>query len=199
MFVAIPTQLGYGALFGLVAGESAGVPLPGETALVAASLLAAAGHLSFPVVVAVAATAAILGDNLGYWIGRRGGRTVLQRDGRFSHHRRKLLAQGEQFFERHGPKTVFIGRWVTGVRVVAAVVAGASHMPWGTFLIYNAAGAITWAASIAAVAAIAGPTGAAIIYGVGLAAAGVAALWAASSAWRARRRPAPVAAPAGAE
>ena len=199
MLVAIPPQLGYGALFGLIFGESAGVPLPGETALVAASLLAAAGHLSFPVVVAVAASAAILGDNLGYWIGRRGGRAVLQRDGRFAHHRRKLLEHGERFFDRHGPKAVFLGRWVTGVRVVAAVVAGASHMPWGTFLIYNATGAIAWAASIAGIAALAGATGAAVIYGVGLAAAGAAALWAGSRAWRARRHLAAAGAATGAE
>ena len=188
MLLTIPTQLGYGALFGLVFGESAGVPLPGEAALVAASLLAAAGRLSFPVVVVVAASAAILGDNLGYWIGRRGGRAMLQREGRFANHRRRLIAEGERFFDRHGPKAVFLGRWVTGVRVVAAVVAGASHMPWRTFVVYNATGAIAWAVSIAGIAAIAGPTGAAVIYGAGLAAAAAAALWAASAAWRARRR-----------
>lgn len=187
MLIAIPTQLGYGALFGLVFGESAGVPLPGEAALIAASLLAAAGHLSFPVVVAVATTAAILGDNLGYWIGRRGGRAVLAREGRYARHRRRLLVRGERFFDRHGPKAVFLGRWVTGVRVVAAVVAGASNMRWRTFAIYNATGALAWATSVAAIAAIAGPTGAAVIYAAGIAAIGLGAAWAAAGVWRARR------------
>ena len=91
MLVSIPAHLGYGALFGFVFAESAGVPLPGETALVAAGLLAGSGQLALPAVIAVGTVAAVLGDNLGYWFGRRGGRALLLRDGRFARHRRKAV------------------------------------------------------------------------------------------------------------
>lgn len=176
MFVSVPSQIGYGALFGLVLGESAGIPLPGETALIAGGLLARSGQLSLPVVIAVAATAAMLGDNIGYWLGRRGGRAALLAPrGPLREHRRRVAVRGERFFERHGPKAVFLGRWISGVRVVAAVVAGASAMPWRTFLLYNALGAVAWAASVAGVAALLGPVAAAALYGAGLAAAGAGA------------------------
>ena len=120
MLISVPTQIGYVALAGFVFAESAGVPVPGETALLAAGLLARSGQLSLPIVIAVAAVAAILGDNLGYVLGRRGGRALLVRDGRFARHRRKAVAAGDRFFARHGAKTVFFGRWVSGVRIVAA-------------------------------------------------------------------------------
>lgn len=188
MFVNIPAQLGYGALFGLVLAESAGLPLPGETALIAAGLLAGSGQLALPVVVAVGAVAAILGDNLGYWIGRRGGRALLLRgSGRFARHRHRSVARAERFFERYGPKAVFFGRWISGVRVVAAVVAGTSAMPWRSFLLYNALGAVAWSASVAGVAALLGPLAAAVLYGAGIVAAGGAALFAAARSRRARR------------
>jgi membrane protein DedA with SNARE-associated domain len=178
MFFAIPTQVGYGALFALVFAESAGVPVPGETALLAAGALAGSGHLFLPLVVGVGAIAAILGDNLGYWIGRRGGRAMLLRDGRFADHRRRAVAKGDAFFTRHGAKTVFLGRWVPGVRVVGAVLAGASAMPWRTFLFFNATGALVWAAAVSGIAALFGVAGAAtwmaISFGVALATAAVA-------------------------
>jgi membrane protein DedA with SNARE-associated domain len=180
MFFPIPTQVGYGALFALVFAESAGVPVPGETSLLAAGALAGSGHLLLPLVIGVGALAAILGDNLGYWIGRRGGRAVLLRDGRFAHHRRRAVAKGDAFFARHGAKTVFLGRWVPGVRVVAAVLAGASAMPWRTFLVYNATGALVWAAGISCIAALFGVAGAAtwmaVTFGAALAVAAVAAV-----------------------
>jgi membrane protein DedA with SNARE-associated domain len=182
---SIPTQIGYGALFGLVFAESAGVPLPGETALLGAGVLAGTGHLALPAVIAVGACAAILGDNLGYWLGRRGGRAVLLRGGWLSGHRRRAVAKGETFFARHGGKTVFLGRWVPGVRVVGAVLAGAGTMPWRRFFLYNVAGAVAWTASIAGVAAAFGPTGAASWITLSFVGA---LLTAAGTAWRGRRR-----------
>ena len=188
MLFSVPTQIGYAALAGFVFAESAGVPVPGETALIAAGLLAGAGQLSLPVVIAVAATAAMLGDNLGYVLGRRGGRALLLRDGRYAKHRRKAVQTGDRFFDRYGAKTVFFGRWISGVRIVAAVLAGASAMPWRRFAVYNALGAVTWAATVAGIAAFAGPVGAAIIYGAGVAAAGGGALVAAVRSLQRRRR-----------
>ena len=186
---SIPTQLGYGALFGLVLAESAGVPVPGETALLTAGVLAGAGHLALPVVVVVAALAAILGDNLGYWLGRRGGRTALVRRGPLLAHRRRALERGEAFFDRHGAKTVFVGRFVPGVRVVAAVVAGASAMPWRRFLVFNVTGAFFWATTVAGLAAIVGPAGAAAFSTAAIVAAGVGALALALRLRRRARRP----------
>src|SRR4051812_20190095 len=111
-----------------------GLPVPGETALIASGLLANSGRLNIAVVIAVAAAAAIVGDNLGYAIGRSGGRRLLERPGAFQHHRKEILVRGEPFFERHGPKAVFLGRWVTGLRIAAAWLAGISRMPWRVFL-----------------------------------------------------------------
>ncbi len=185
---SIPTQLGYGALSGLVFAESAGVPVPGETALLTAGVLAGAGHLALPLVIAVAATAAILGDGLGYWLGRRGGRSVLLYRGPFTHHRARALERGEAFFARYGAKTVFVARWIPGVRVVAAVMAGASGMRWRTFAVYNAAGAVVWAASVAGVAFLVGPAVAAALSTVALVTAAVAAVAFGLRARRRRRR-----------
>lgn len=188
MLFSVPAQLGYGALFGFIAAESAGLPVPGETALIAAGLLAASGHLSLPIVIVVGAGAAIVGDNFGYLIGRRGGRSFLTRDGFLAGHRRKAVAKGDRFFARHGSKTVFFGRWVSGVRIVAAVLAGASAMPWRKFLLYNALGAFAWSATVAGMSAAFGPLGAAILYGGGFAIAGSAAMVAVVTGWLRRRR-----------
>jgi undecaprenyl-diphosphatase len=190
---AIPTQIGYGALFGIIVAESAGVPVPGETALLAAGLLAGAGHLALPLVIAVGAGAAIIGDNLGYLLGRRGGRALLTRGRLLKEHRHRGVVRGELFFERHGAKTVFFGRWIAGVRVVVAVLAGASAMPWRRFLVYNTLGALAWAVTVAGAAALFGPAGAAIVYGAGLAATAATAIGAMVSS-RLRR---PVAESAG--
>jgi membrane-associated protein len=145
---AIPASFGYGLLFVLVGMESAGIPLPGETALLSAGVLASQGRLSLPLVIVTAAAAAIVGDNIGYGIGRRGLRRLLQRPGRFAQRRANLLEEGEAFFARNGAKAVFLGRWVTGVRVVIAWLAGAERMPWPQFFLWNALGGIAWAISI---------------------------------------------------
>jgi membrane protein DedA with SNARE-associated domain len=139
-------------LFVLVAMESAGVPLPGETALVAAAILAERGHYSLVAVIVVAAAAAIAGDNAGYWIGRRGGRALLRRTPIVRGYFERALPPSERFFRRHGAKTVFLGRFVAILRVTAAWLAGISHMQWWRFLLWNATGGIVWAALVSVVA-----------------------------------------------
>jgi membrane protein DedA with SNARE-associated domain len=139
-------------LFLLVAIESAGVPVPGETALIAASVLASQGHYSLVFVIAVGAAAAIVGDNGGYWLGRLGGRRLLERIPVVRDHFRRVLPQAERFFERHGAKTVFIGRFIAILRFTAAWLAGISHMEWWRFLLWNATGGIVWATLVAVVA-----------------------------------------------
>ena len=135
---------GYVLLFLLVGLESFGIPLPGETALVTAAAFAASGHLSIYVVVAAAAAAAILGDNGGYWIGRKGGLALVQRYGRFVHLNESHIRRAQGFFDRHGPKTVFIGRFIALLRTWAAVLAGVGKMRYGVFMVYNAAGGVVW-------------------------------------------------------
>src|SRR3954471_15654215 len=139
-------------LFLLIAMESAGIPLPGETALVAAGVLASRGKLDIVAVIVVAAAAAIVGDNIGYWVGRLGGRKLLQRWERLDRHASRVLPWSERFFERHGAKTVFLGRFIAVLRVTAAWLAGISRMPGWRFLILNAAGGILWAVLVSVVA-----------------------------------------------
>jgi membrane protein YqaA with SNARE-associated domain len=120
-FLHFPSTVGYAGVALLVGIESAGVPVPGETSLIAAAVVASQGQLSLPLVIAVAAGAAILGDNVGYVSGRRGSRWLLTRVGRWERSRGRLLNRGEAFFERHGPKAVFLGRWVpSATRVTTA-------------------------------------------------------------------------------
>jgi undecaprenyl-diphosphatase len=135
----------YASLFFLVALESMGVPLPGETALVTAAAVAATGGLSIHGVVLTAAFAAILGDNGGYWIGRTGGMELVHRYGRVLHLDESKLGRVHAFFERHGPKAVFLGRFTALLRTWAAVLAGVADMRYGVFMLYNALGGILWA------------------------------------------------------
>jgi membrane protein DedA with SNARE-associated domain len=139
---------GYPLLFLIVMSESGGLPVPGETGLIAAAVLASQGKLSIPLVILLAAAAAIVGDNIGYQIGRRGGRWLLRRPGPFYRQRLRVLAVGEPFFERHGPKAVFFGRFVLGLRVWASWLAGATRMRWRTFFLWNALGGLTWATAV---------------------------------------------------
>jgi membrane protein DedA with SNARE-associated domain len=145
-------DFGYPLLFLLVMGESSGVPIPGETALIASSVLASQGKLQIELVIAIAAAAAIVGDNIGYLIGRKGGRWLLERPGAFHRQRLEVLRVGEPFFEVHGPKAVFFGRFVLGLRVWASWLAGATRMPWHSFVLWNALGGITWACAIGLIA-----------------------------------------------
>jgi membrane protein DedA with SNARE-associated domain len=137
---------GYFAVLLIVAIESMGVPAPGETILLAASVTTGTTRaLSLPLVIAAAASGAIVGDNLGYWIGYTGGTRLLHRYGhliRLSERKRKL---GLYLFQKHGGKVVFLGRFVTVLRMWAAFLAGTHHMSWRRFLCYNALGGIIWA------------------------------------------------------
>jgi membrane protein DedA with SNARE-associated domain len=175
--VNVPSSLGYPLLFALVAAESAGALVPGETSLIVAGALAAEGQLSLPVVIVVAAAAAIVGDNVGYLLGRRGLRRLIDRPGRFGAGRRRLLERGEEFFARHGPATVFFARWLPGLRVVTSWLAGADRMPWRRFLVWNALGGLSWAATIGGLAYLLGRSASGALGAIGfvvLAAAAVA-------------------------
>ena len=145
-------------LFLLVAIESAGVPLPGETALIAAAVLARPerGTYSLVWVIVVAATAAIVGDNVGYWLGRVGGRKLIDRFGFVRRYADRALPPAERFFKRHGGKTIFFARFIAVLRVTAAWLAGLSRMHWWQFFAWNAAGGIVWAAGVSLLAYWAG-------------------------------------------
>jgi membrane protein DedA with SNARE-associated domain len=164
---------GLAILFVAIAMESAGVPIPGETALITAAFLARPeyGTFSLAWVIVVAAAAAIVGDNIGYWLGRVGGRPLLERWSVTSRHTERVLPPAERFFARHGPKTVFIARFVALLRVTAAWIAGISHMAWRKFLFWNAAGGIVWAIGVSLLAYWAGKAVAEAINRYGLYAA----------------------------
>jgi membrane protein DedA with SNARE-associated domain/membrane-associated phospholipid phosphatase len=136
---------GYAVVFFFVAIESLGIPLPGETVLVTAAALAALGHLNIWWVIAIAAAGGIIGDAGGYWIGRLGGLTLLRRYGRFVHFDEHKLEKVRSFFDRHGSKAVFFGRFIALLRTWAALLAGTAEMPYRIFTVYNVLGGITWA------------------------------------------------------
>jgi undecaprenyl-diphosphatase len=142
-------RYGYTVVFVGVFLENAGVPVPGETALLAGAAIAQFGRLSLAWVVVTAIAAATLGDNLGFAIGRRFGRGIVERHGWRVGLSRARLGQFDRFFVRHGARTVFIARFITGLRVFGAVLAGASGLPWPKFLFYNAAGALVWSIAVA--------------------------------------------------
>jgi len=150
--VALTGSLAYPLLFLLVAAESAGVPVPGETAVITAGVLASQGELSLWAVIVVASLAAIVGDNIGYALGRKGVRRLLVHGKK----REELLRRAEEFFGRHGGKAIFFGRFITGVRVVIAWAAGTSQYPWRRFFVWNATGGICWAAAVATAAYLLG-------------------------------------------
>jgi membrane protein DedA with SNARE-associated domain len=143
---------GYPLLFLIVMAESSGLPVPGETGLITAAVLASQGNLKIALVIPIAAAGAIIGDNIGYLIGRKGGRWLLERPGRFQRQRQEVLRTGEPFFERHGPKAVFFGRFLLGLRVWASWLAGATRMHWRSFVLWNALGGIVWATAIGLIA-----------------------------------------------
>ncbi len=143
-------QWGYLAVFVPLLLETAGIPLPGMTILIIAAAASSRGLLNPFVLAGVAALGAILGDNIGYCIGRYGGRKLVNRIAHIGHIE-SSLARGEQFFLVHGGKAVFLARWVGGLRIFGAWIAGMSHMPWRTFFVWNVAGGVTWAATITAI------------------------------------------------
>jgi membrane protein DedA with SNARE-associated domain len=142
-------KYGYFVVFGGVLLENTGLPVPGETALLAGAALAHFGQLSLPIVIVTAIAGATLGDNLGFLIGRRGGRRLAERHGWRIGLTPARLAEFDRFFHLHGPKTVFAARFITGLRVVGAVLAGGSGMRWPVFLFFNASGAVVWCTAVA--------------------------------------------------
>lgn len=170
------TSHGLPLLFVVVMIESFGIPLPGETALIAFGVLASQGHYSIVAVIAVAAAGAIVGDNLGYEIiGRRGGRNLLERWGPLRRFSQRYLPPTERLMEKHGDKVVFFGRFVTVLRYTAAWVAGIAGMEWRKFLFWNAAGGICWATLVGLVSYYAGNAAADAIQRYGIYAAVVIA------------------------
>ena len=160
--------MGYPGIAAIVGLESAGIPLPGETTLLAASYLAATGHLSLPLVIGSAALGAVIGDSLGYAIGRKGGRRFLERRGKWLGVTPEKLAKAERYFARHGAKTVFFGRFVAFLRILAGPLAGASKMPYRRFLAANVAGAVTWATTMGTLAYFFGKPVAAVLSSMGV-------------------------------
>ena len=142
---------GYWVVFFGVMLENAGLPAPGETILLAAGFFASDGSFHLPQVMAIAALGAIIGDNTGFAVGRRFGRNFLLSFGKFFFLTKRRLVKMSRFFEKHGDKTILVARFITGLRVFAAILAGASDMKWRVFVVYNAAGAILWAVVIALV------------------------------------------------
>lgn len=155
-------------LFAIVCLESAGAWLPGETALIAAAIYASNGNLSIEGVIFVAAAAAIIGDNIGYWIGREGGRRLLYKWSFTARFMDRVMPPAERFFERHGGKAVFLARFFGGVRVTGAWMAGITRMTWWKFLFWNAAGGIVWAVAVSLIAYFGGHAAADVIEEYGL-------------------------------
>jgi membrane protein DedA with SNARE-associated domain len=141
-------QYGYWAVFFGVMLENAGLPLPGETILLVAGFLCSEHHLNLGLVMIVAATGAVIGDNIGFAIGHHYGRGILLRFGRFIFLTPARLDKMTNYFASHGNKTILVARFITGLRVFAAILAGASHMPWRIFVVYNIAGAVLWSVLI---------------------------------------------------
>ncbi len=185
--VDVASNVGLPLMFLLIMLESSGIPLPGETALFAAAILSSKGKYPIEAVIVLAALAAIIGDNIGYGIGRRWGRRLLTFDGPFAEHRQGVLRAGEPFFAKHGTKAVFFGRFFAGLRIAAAWMAGMARMRWTSFLKWNALGGIVWATAYGLLAYFIGRAAQRILETVGV--IGVAAFVAgliAIGVWRFR-------------
>jgi len=147
------TNHGLPLLFVVIMLESFGIPLPGETALIIFGVLASQGHYDIVTVIVVAASAAIIGDNLGYWIiGRLGGRSLFRRNRWLNRYSETVIPPAERIMQRHGAATVFFGRFIAILRFTAAWVAGLARMHWWKFLFWNAVGGIAWATLVGLVA-----------------------------------------------
>ena len=147
--VTLLTTYGYWAVFACIAIESTGIPFPGETMLLVAAIYAGTTHqLSLVLVIASAASGAILGDNLGFWVGREGGYRLVHRYGHYVRLNERKLKLGLYLFMRHGGKVVFFGRFVAVLRMWAAFLAGVNRMAWPRFLLFNALGGIVWASLV---------------------------------------------------
>jgi membrane protein DedA with SNARE-associated domain len=145
-----------------------GVPSPGETALVLAAVLASQGKLHIWLVILIGVSSAIIGDNLGYLLGRRFGRDALSAPGPLQQHRIRAIAAGDRFFERHGPKAVFVGRWIALVRFATAWLAGINAMRFREFFFWNALGGTTWGITYGLAGYFGGQAAASVLSQVGV-------------------------------
>jgi membrane protein DedA with SNARE-associated domain len=182
---------GYWAIALGVAIESSGIPFPGETIVVVGATYAGrTHHLALPWIIAAAALGAIVGDNLGFVVGREGGFRLVRRYGRLVRLDERRLKLGLWLFRRYGVLVVFFGRFVAVLRAWAAILAGTSRMRWGRFLAANAAGGLTWAAGVSALAFYAGEAASRVagVVGWSLLAAAVIALVAAAITLRKHER-----------
>jgi membrane-associated protein len=166
--IGLSNSLGY-VLPAIIGLESMGVPSPGETALVLAAVLASQGKLNIVLVIVIGVISAIVGDNLGYLLGRRYGRNVFMAPGPFMHHRVNAIRYGDGFFKRHGPKAVFLGRWIALVRFATAWLAGINRMQFKQFFFWNALGGLSWGITYGLVGYFGGQAAAHVLAQAGIA------------------------------
>jgi membrane protein DedA with SNARE-associated domain len=166
----VSSKLGY-VLPAIIGLESMGVPSPGETALVLAAVLASQGKLQIWLVIVIGVSSAIMGDNIGYLLGRRFGREAIVARGPLHKHRVRAVEAGERFFDRHGPRAVFFARWIALVRFAAAWLAGINRMHWRTFFFWNALGGISWGITYGLVGYYGGEAAGHVLAQVGIAGA----------------------------
>jgi membrane protein DedA with SNARE-associated domain len=179
---------GYFAVAGFIFFEDFGVPLPGETMLIAAALYAGAGHLNVFVVAVTAFLAAVAGDNVGYAIGRFGGRGLVERYGKWVLLTGDRLDRAEAFFDRHGGKVVTVARFVEGLRQLNGIIAGTMEMHWARFLAFNALGAALWVGMWTSVGYVAGDHVQTVAHYFTFFAVGLAVVVAAAVGWHLHRR-----------
>jgi membrane protein DedA with SNARE-associated domain len=165
--LGISSSLGY-LLPAIIGLESMGIPSPGETALVLAAVLASQGKLQIWLVILIGVASAILGDNIGFYLGRRFGRDVLAAPGPFHTHRMNAITAGDRFFDKHGPKAVFFGRWIALVRFATAWLAGINGMRMSTFFFWNAFGGLTWGVTYGLVGYYGGKAAASVLSTAGI-------------------------------
>jgi len=185
------SHYGYWVVFFGVMLENAGIPVPGETILLAAGFFAAQGHFTLWKVMGIAAIGAVLGDNAGYWIGHNLGRVTLERYGRYVGLTHARVSHMDRFFSAHGNKTILVARFITGLRVFAALLAGSARMPWPTFAVYNMLGAVLWSFAISLAGFFFGRSWEALerwIRGAGLVALGIVVIIAIAIVFKRRRR-----------
>jgi membrane protein DedA with SNARE-associated domain len=185
--ISVSSKLGY-LLPAIIGLESMGIPSPGETALVAAAVLASQGKLKIWLVITIGVASAIIGDNIGYLLGRKVGRDVVKAKGPLHEHRLQAIAAGDRFFEKHGPKAVFLARWIALVRFVAAWLAGINRMPMKQFFFWNALGGLTWGITFGLVGYFGGKAAAGALEKVGIVGAVVLGLMLIAAVEYIRRR-----------
>src|SRR5437764_3014 len=185
--ISVSSKLGY-LLPAIIGLESMGIPSPGETALVAAAVLASQGKLKIGLVITIGVASAIIGDNIGYLLGRKIGRDVVKAKGPLHEHRLQAIAVGDRFFEKHGPKAVFLARWIALVRFAAAWLAGINRMPMKLFFFWNALGGLTWGITFGLVGYFGGKAAAGALEKVGIVGAVVLALMLIAAVEDIRRR-----------